>query len=68
MSGYIVYGQKGSGSVLVEAALRILGEPYRLIERMPEESPGQGDLRPRPWRASIRCGKCPRSAFPTASS
>lgn len=46
MSGYIVYGQKGSGSVPVEAALRLMGEPYRVIERMPEESPGQGDLSP----------------------
>ncbi|WGF89644.1 glutathione S-transferase family protein [Marinivivus vitaminiproducens] len=41
---YIVYGQKGTGSVPVEATLHLLGEPYRVIERIPEESPGQGDL------------------------
>lgn len=30
---YIVYGGQGSGSVPVEAALTLLGEPFRVIER-----------------------------------
>ncbi len=34
MSGiYTVYGAKGSGSVPVEAALLLLGQPYEVIER-----------------------------------
>jgi GST-like protein len=41
---YIVYGQKGTGSVPVEATLLLLGEPYELIERTPEESSGSGDM------------------------
>ena len=35
---YLVYGQKGSGSVPVEATLLLLGEPYDVIERNPEEN------------------------------
>jgi GST-like protein len=31
--GYLVYGAAGSGSVPVEAALTLLGEPYRVVER-----------------------------------
>jgi GST-like protein len=31
--GYVVYGAAGSGSVAVEAALTLLGEPYRVEER-----------------------------------
>ena len=37
---YVVYGQKGTGSVPVEATLLLLGEPYELVERRP------GDDRP----------------------
>jgi len=29
---YVVYGQKGTGSVIVEAALTLLGLPYRVVE------------------------------------
>lgn len=32
---YVVYGQKGSGSVPVEATLHLLGETYELVERRP---------------------------------
>ncbi len=38
---YIVYGQKSSGSVPVEAALLLLGEPYEVVERIPEDDPAQ---------------------------
>jgi len=31
--GYVLYGAAGSGSVAVEAALTLLGEPYRVVER-----------------------------------
>ena len=31
--GYLVYGAAGSGSTPVEAALTLLGEPYRVVER-----------------------------------
>jgi GST-like protein len=31
--GYVVHGQKGSGSAAVEATLLLLGEPYEVIER-----------------------------------
>lgn len=31
--GYVVFGAAGSGSVIVEAALTLLGEPYRLADR-----------------------------------
>jgi GST-like protein len=41
---YVVYGQKGTGSVPVEATLLLLGEPYEVIERIPEERPGAGDM------------------------
>jgi GST-like protein len=37
---YIVYGQKGTGSVPVEATLHLLGERYEVAERRP------GDDRP----------------------
>ena len=37
---YVVYGQKGTGSVPVEATLLLLGEAYELVERRP------GDDRP----------------------
>ena len=41
---YVVYGQKGSGSVPVEATLLLLGEPYKLIEPAPSENPEAGDI------------------------
>jgi GST-like protein len=41
---YVVYGQKGTGSVPVEATLLLLGEPYELVERAPTEKPEAGDL------------------------
>ena len=31
--GYLVYGAAGSGSTPVEATLRLLDEPYRVVER-----------------------------------
>ena len=37
---YVVYGQKGTGSVPVEATLRLLGKPYQVVER------GAGEDRP----------------------
>jgi len=40
----IVYGQKGSGSVVVEAALLLIGLPHRVVERAPTERPEAGDL------------------------
>ena len=33
MDGYVVYGAAGSGSMTVEAALTLLGEPYEVVER-----------------------------------
>lgn len=30
--GYLLYGAKGSGAVAVEAALRVAGQPYELVE------------------------------------
>ncbi len=30
--GYVVYGARGSGSVAVEAALTLIGQPYELVE------------------------------------
>jgi GST-like protein len=39
---YVVYGQKGTGSVPVEAALRLIGAPYDVIERPPAEDPAMG--------------------------
>jgi GST-like protein len=41
---YVVYGQKGTGSVPVEATLLLLGEPYKLVERAPTEKPEAGDI------------------------
>ena len=40
----MVYGQRGTGSVPVEATLLLLGEPYRLVERAPTEKPEAGDI------------------------
>ena len=42
--GYVVYGQKGTGSVPVEATLILLGEPYELVERVPRATGHQGEL------------------------
>jgi GST-like protein len=41
---YVVYGQKGTGSVPVEATLLLLGERYELVERAPTEKPEAGDM------------------------
>ena len=41
---YVVYGQKGTGSVPVEATLLLLGEPYELLQPAPTENPQAGDL------------------------
>jgi GST-like protein len=41
---YAVYGQKGAGSVPVEATLLLLGEPYELLQPVPTENPQAGDL------------------------
>ena len=42
---YVVFGAQGSGSVTVEAALTLLGEPYRLEERGDwAETAGSEDL------------------------
>lgn len=41
---FIVYGQKGSGSVAVEATLLLLGADYEVVERAPSERPEAGDL------------------------
>ena len=32
--GYVVYGAQGSGSVAVEAALTLMGQPYSVVEAM----------------------------------
>jgi GST-like protein len=40
---YVVYGQKGTGSVPVEATLLLLGEPYEVIERGPSEDRPAGN-------------------------
>jgi GST-like protein len=40
----IVYGQKGSGSVTVEATLLLLGQPHEVVEVAPTERPKDGDL------------------------
>ena len=34
---YVVYGSKGSGSVPIEAALTLIGAPFRVVERGPRE-------------------------------
>jgi GST-like protein len=39
---YVVYGQKGTGSVPVEATLLLLGEPYEVVERAPFEDQEAG--------------------------
>ena len=44
---YVVYGQKGTGSVPVEATLLLLGEPYQVIERQPKEAPQSHVMTPR---------------------
>ena len=41
---YVVYGQKGTCSVPVEATLLLLGERYELVERAPTEKPEAGDM------------------------
>ena len=41
---YVVYGQKGTGSVSVEATLLLLGEPYDLLQPAPTENPQAGEL------------------------
>jgi GST-like protein len=41
---YIIYGQKGSGSVPVEATLLLLGEPFEVMERVPEERPAAAGM------------------------
>jgi GST-like protein len=43
-TSYVVYGQKGTGSVPVEATLLLLGEPYELLERAPTAKPEAGDI------------------------
>jgi GST-like protein len=40
---YVVYGQKGTGSVPVEATLLLLGEPYEVVERGPSEDRPAGN-------------------------
>jgi GST-like protein len=40
---YVVYGQKGTGSVPIEATLLLLGEPYEMIERGPSEDRPAGN-------------------------
>jgi GST-like protein len=40
---YVVYGQKGTGSVPVEAALLLLGECYEVVERGPAEDRPAGN-------------------------
>jgi hypothetical protein len=34
---YVVYGQRGTGSVPLEAALLLLGEPYEVVDRPDDE-------------------------------
>jgi hypothetical protein len=41
---YVVYGQRGTGSVAVEATLVLLGEPYELKQPTRSEDPEAGDL------------------------
>lgn len=40
---YVVHGQKGTGSVPVEAALHLLGEPYEVVERGPDDDRPAGN-------------------------
>ena len=42
MSGeYVIHGARGSGSVPLEAALTLLGLPYRVVENAPWDGPDQ---------------------------
>ena len=41
--GYVVYGAAGSGSVTVEAALTLIGAPYRVVERAVWEDAAAAD-------------------------
>ncbi|HZH06365.1 MAG TPA: glutathione S-transferase family protein [Lautropia sp.] len=41
---YIVYGQKGTGSVPVEATLLLLGAPYKVVERAEQDHPAPEGL------------------------
>jgi GST-like protein len=41
---FVVYGQKGSGSVAVEATLLLLGEPYELIQPAPSQTSEADDI------------------------
>ena len=45
MAGYVLYGAVGSGAVAVEAALRLMGQPYELIEAVTydKDDPESGD-------------------------
>ena len=54
---YVVYGQKGSGSVPVEAALLLLGEPYELVERARSEDPEAGGLGAEAVARSTPCSR-----------
>src|SRR5947209_8641533 len=40
---YVVYGAAGSGSVPIEAALTLLGEPYRVVEAATWKDPAAAD-------------------------
>jgi GST-like protein len=44
-NGYLLYGAAGSGAVAVEAALRVAGQPYELVEAVTwnEDDPQSGD-------------------------
>ena len=42
-SEYVVHGASGSGSMPVEATMRLLGLPYRVIENAPWESKAAAD-------------------------
>jgi glutathione S-transferase len=41
---YVVYGQRGTGSVPVEAALLLLGEPYELKQPARAANPAAGQI------------------------
>jgi len=40
---YVVHGAAGSGSVMVEAALTLLGLPYQVVERAPYDKPADAE-------------------------
>jgi GST-like protein len=40
---YVVYGQRGTGSVPIEATLLLLGEPFQVVERGPGEDRPAGN-------------------------